>query len=405
MQGGPPGLMPGRVIVGTENEGYLRKVVSAEVRGGRLYVSTTPACLTDFIMFCAIDTVVEAGFGSSMSRGAAELGAAPADRVRLAPGVSLDGSVIGLSGVILYSGEVDGASLRVAIPSGRLTFNPDFSLRLNIGSHTVDELRAEASGRLDLAFDATIESSGKVELSREVPIASFSRQVILHVGSVPVVETITTSIVAGFSIDKGFAGSASIGEDFYGAISLGARYSNSAWSPINSSPFTFNPHRIVYASTDEASFDVYVEPRVEVRFYGVRFSSLGWKSYANLAENDIGFPVLSWALHGGVQDEEAFETAGIARRMIDCPPFLISGSHLLASGPYHTDDYVFIGAWGSEGTGAGQFEYPKGIAIDGNDNVYVADNWGNKIQKFTVAGGFLAQWGTYGSAEGQLNSP
>lgn len=405
MQGSSPGIAPGRVIVGTERGGYLRKLVSAEIRGSRLYMKTAPARLTDFVMFGAIDTVIETGFGSSMSREAAVLGAASADRVRLAPGVSLAGSVIDLSGVVLYSGEVDGANINVAIPTGQLIFNPDLTVRLAIAGHSVNELRADASGRLDLSFDATVETSDSVELSREIPIASFSRQVILHIGSVPVVETITVSIVAGFRIDKGFVGNASVGAEGSGNVSLGARYADYSWAPVNESAFHLGPHPIIYASSSEADFEVYVEPRLDVSFYGVPFCSLDWASYLHLNERDIGFPVLSWSLLGGLQLDGAFESSGIDPRLKDCPPFSTSPFAVLASGPYHTDDYVFIGAWGSEGTGAGQFEYPKGIAIDDADNVYVADNWGNKIQKFTAAGEFLAQWGTSGSAPGQFNSP
>jgi DNA-binding beta-propeller fold protein YncE len=39
-------------------------------------------------------------------------------------------------------------------------------------------------------------------------------------------------------------------------------------------------------------------------------------------------------------------------------------------------------SWGSQGTGAGQFTNPQGIAIDSQGNVYVADSGNDRIEKF-----------------------
>jgi len=61
----------------------------------------------------------------------------------------------------------------------------------------------------------------------------------------------------------------------------------------------------------------------------------------------------------------------------------------------------FITAWGSNGNGTGQFQEPWGIAVDAEGNVYVADTWNHRIQKFTADGGFINMWGTHGMTEGQ----
>ena len=62
------------------------------------------------------------------------------------------------------------------------------------------------------------------------------------------------------------------------------------------------------------------------------------------------------------------------------------------------------GTIGSHGNSSGQFESPRGIAMNG-DVIYVAD-WGNhRIQKLTIQGGFLHMFGAYGVAAGQLRYP
>ena len=56
---------------------------------------------------------------------------------------------------------------------------------------------------------------------------------------------------------------------------------------------------------------------------------------------------------------------------------------------------IFLAQWGSGGLGDGQFHSdrgPRGVAVDGSGNVYVADRRNNRIQKFDASGAFLSQW-------------
>ena len=66
-----------------------------------------------------------------------------------------------------------------------------------------------------------------------------------------------------------------------------------------------------------------------------------------------------------------------------------------------------IGSYGSSnpGSGNGEFTYPGGIAIDSGNNIYVADNQNDRIQKFTSTGAFVQNIGSTGSNNGQLNKP
>ena len=76
-----------------------------------------------------------------------------------------------------------------------------------------------------------------------------------------------------------------------------------------------------------------------------------------------------------------------------------------------------IRTWGSAGSGRGQLGHdpvpqddslaigPSGITVDRSGNVYVADTWNNRIEKFSGTGLFIASWGSAGSGSQQLNRP
>jgi sugar lactone lactonase YvrE len=58
--------------------------------------------------------------------------------------------------------------------------------------------------------------------------------------------------------------------------------------------------------------------------------------------------------------------------------------------------------WGTTGDGPGEFNGPTGVAVDNKGNVYIADENNQRIQKFDASGQFLLEWGTPGSGEGQF---
>lgn len=70
----------------------------------------------------------------------------------------------------------------------------------------------------------------------------------------------------------------------------------------------------------------------------------------------------------------------------------------------------FLRAWGTVGTGPGQFssnQSPLGVAVSGNGMVYVADTWNQRIEVFSETGKLLRQWGggAIGTKPGQFYGP
>jgi len=65
-----------------------------------------------------------------------------------------------------------------------------------------------------------------------------------------------------------------------------------------------------------------------------------------------------------------------------------------------TKDGKFISAFGTPGTGAGQFDNPHSLALDSQGRIFVGDRTNNRIQIFTPGGKFIAEWRQFGRPSG-----
>ena len=69
-------------------------------------------------------------------------------------------------------------------------------------------------------------------------------------------------------------------------------------------------------------------------------------------------------------------------------------------------DGSFLRSIGSEGTGAGEFKCPIGIALDDTGNIIVADWDNHRLQVLRYAdGSHVRTIGCMGSAPGEFNGP
>jgi DNA-binding beta-propeller fold protein YncE len=66
---------------------------------------------------------------------------------------------------------------------------------------------------------------------------------------------------------------------------------------------------------------------------------------------------------------------------------------------------VYGSAFGSPGSGEGQFDHPSGVALDASGNMWVADAANNRIEKFSPSGKFTAAYGSTGTGDSEFADP
>ncbi len=68
--------------------------------------------------------------------------------------------------------------------------------------------------------------------------------------------------------------------------------------------------------------------------------------------------------------------------------------------------HVLAGEFGSEGTGAGQFSEPYGVAVnDTTHDVYVVDRRNDRVEEFNSTGSVLGEFDGSGSPTGVFSEP
>ncbi len=67
-------------------------------------------------------------------------------------------------------------------------------------------------------------------------------------------------------------------------------------------------------------------------------------------------------------------------------------------------DGEFRASWGTQGSDPGEFDRPCGLLVRG-DTLLVVDSMNHRVQTYSTDGKFLGQWGTHGSGDGEFRLP
>ena len=70
-----------------------------------------------------------------------------------------------------------------------------------------------------------------------------------------------------------------------------------------------------------------------------------------------------------------------------------------------TKDHDFLGQIGTYGAGLGGMMWPTSVVLDSAENLYLSDEYFNKVTKFDREGNPISEWGRKGSGDGEFNQP
>jgi DNA-binding beta-propeller fold protein YncE len=151
-------------------------------------------------------------------------------------------------------------------------------------------------------------------------------------------------------------------------------------------------------AVDDAGQAIYVISRIEPRVARWSFDGDFIDDFGAPGSIEFGAPrgavdgELLWPSSVAVARDSVYVTEEAPHRL---QKFTLDGTFLVRWG-----GDTPIGSWLH-----GQFNRPSGVAVDAVDQVYVADTYNHRIQKFRPTGAFVQQWGRHGSGPGELNYP
>ena len=68
-------------------------------------------------------------------------------------------------------------------------------------------------------------------------------------------------------------------------------------------------------------------------------------------------------------------------------------------------DGNWLSKWGTQGDGDGEIDRPSGMTFDAEDNLFIVDSANSRVQVFTKNGEFLSKWGSRGDGDGEFDMP
>jgi hypothetical protein len=272
-------LPKGTILVSTLGEGFLRELDGVATTSDTITLSTHDADLSSALVDGQIATAVG--------------GEGKADTYQL-PGIALSFSNRAI---------VDNAAITATLTNGKLTFSPELELDMSISGHSVDNfamlLRGKLTGTLDLDITAHAAAVGPEIRLWDSPPAVFYQQV----GVLPVVETVTTSVVLRLEATTKGSGHIRIDTSALAQFEGGITYTDDGgWDGVAEASFT--PQGSIPdkgLTFDSIGVRAWLAARTDVRLYGIAgpFAMVGPQAE------------LSRSLSGGVIDASVGLRAGV----------------------------------------------------------------------------------------------
>ena len=257
----------GDIIVGDEDEGFLRSVTSISVDGTTQTMETEQATFEDVFENADISFNLDLIDLQEITNQRFPIISNEVIIDYMAEGVSVNnanGFSFDMNRTQIASGNL---SFEV---TGNATFNPNFNFDAEIRAFQIRRVVFEAdNANLSLSAGYELNASGSISTTDEVRLVSLSKRFTFLVGSVPVVVTAVVELDASLNttLDAAFVASGDYTKTY--TVDTGVTFENGQWSNRFNTGESTSINPLEYNGTVNLTEILAITPNVQLRFYGV----------------------------------------------------------------------------------------------------------------------------------------
>jgi len=311
--------------------GFLGRVVDVSTAGGRLFISTMPATLSEALSKAKV--IVDRHLNSSdvTSSVATAPGTSFDNRIsarNLTAAAADDGLSVRLDDLVVYDRDGNPATTSdQLLLDGAITANPDLHFSFDIDDFHLESLSfyIQVNESLNLTIKSRLEAS-LFEGEKEFARFEFGR-IVIWVGWVPVVINPEASLVARA---KGTASvGVQVGVNQATIFTAGLGFSNGSWDPIGdfSSSFSFSGPSF----SAGANIKGLVGPRFKLLLYGVVGPRVDIDAFGEINIDLLRTPI--WQIFGGLEGNAGIHLQIFGHNIADVEfPLIIQLRRLIAEG-------------------------------------------------------------------------
>ncbi|MAM30546.1 MAG: hypothetical protein CMC13_16135 [Flavobacteriaceae bacterium] len=285
----PPEIKDGDIIVGDEGMGFLRRATTVSTEGNVVTMQTDRAFMDEVFQNQQISFESDlVGVGRSNQQGYSGIWS-----THIAEGVRVNDNNFSFDfdNVTVFQG--DGVVVR--IPSGNLSFNPNFQFDLDYGFFTVDKLEIGTENTTfssNVDYQVTVASSASTSEDL-LSLYQGNKTFVRWIGGVPVVVTIflDLKVVTSIGVDSEF--NFNTGMTIDASFTAKATYENGSWQTSSNLDSSFTQRPVEIDGAVSVTESITLVPEVIVAFYGINGPLLQPNFSGDLTAN-VATPSLDW---------------------------------------------------------------------------------------------------------------
>ena len=298
--GDPPDIIEGDIILGQTGGGYLRRVTGVTIQGNQMILETVQATLTEAFEELEVQGNFSLSISDSSVTGSIDNALGLGETYYL-DGVSGADGGLNLNNVELFDAVVSqgGRSIElcVSISDGRIEYEPDVDIGLEIHWFTLEEFHAIAES--ELVCDMELECTASAALN----LLEGHRTIFSHrFGAIPIGPLVfvpTLRFIAGYNVAISAAGSFSTGFNFESSTTIGTEYDGSEWSSVYEHEAELARGPVRWDASFGASITGYVKPRLSFELYAVAGPYMEIEPYLRFG-GVVRLRDWEWGLYAGI---------------------------------------------------------------------------------------------------------